>query len=201
MASTIGLIFILLILVVLFIVCGVYITKAAHSIKEINGWENDPFLVNARDWALRGAWATWLTVALTVTLFIIGLFIGVDEVAASGLLTGSGVYFIYFFLALTMFLIVFITVVSIYTIKRLTDDPNYSSSNPAYTEPKRCATIAAVIGFLTIFLTLATIIIVAVTRSRAKKEEKTKEEDNVKTKAQTVANIINAERSNVTKAA
>lgn len=190
------LIILLFLLVVFFIICGVFITKCATHIKSIPNYQNDPDLVSAHDWAVRASLSVWVTLGVTVLLFVLGLFIGVTEtlfLAAS--------FILYFFLFLIGALIIFISICSIMAARKIGDSQNYSKENSAYTTPKKYATISASIGLILIGLIFITFIVVLVERSRQKKEEEKKEEEVEEEKAQEVANIIKTKNSKGTSAA
>lgn len=191
--SKFTLIIFLFLLVVFFIICGVFITKCATHIKSIPNYQNDPDLVSAHDWAVRGSLAVWVTLGVTVLLFILGLFIGVTEtlfLAAS--------FILYFFLFLIGGLIIFISICSIIAAKRIGDSQNYSKENSAYTTPKKYATISASIGLVLMGLIFITFIIVLVERSKQKKEKEKEEKEIEEEKAQEVANIIKTKNSRTT---
>lgn len=193
--SKLILIFFLFLLVVFFIICGVFITKCATHIKDIPNYKSDPDLVSAHDWAVKASLAVWVTLGVTVLLFVLGLFIGVTEtlfLAAS--------FILYFFLFLIGTLIIFISICSVIAAKKIGDSQNYSKENSFYTTPKKYATISASIGLILMGLIFITFIIVLIERSRQKKENEKKEKEVEEEKAQEVANIIKTKnsRTNIT---
>lgn len=152
-------IFLLVIMIILLITAGVFATKSAVAVKNINNYSSDADLQNAHRNLTGASIGAWVGVALII--IIIGLYLYFASETAG--VTGG--FFALGLLIFTMLLVLLVGVLSILAARDIGKSSNYAGSGSS---AHRDAVIAASvsIGGLGLMLIILIFIIVSVHRRR-----------------------------------
>ena len=176
--STFLIFLVLLILAIIFVISGVFVTKAA--VKLHKGGDTEPNLAKAHKFLVWTSVLTWIIVALIIILIVLGIVFGATILPELGIGTGSlagvagaakggkhveghhgiGFWLIAIGLILAIILDVAVGVMAAYAavlIKRYIDNVNTTVS-PDITEAYHAAVIAAVLTLVAVGLLVIAVI-------------------------------------------
>lgn len=150
------------IIIILLLISGVFATKSAIAVKDINNYDTDSELQKAHRYLTGAAIACWLGV------FIIIVIIGIYIFFVGETVFETGTFFTVGLLIFTIFLTVLVGALSIIAARAIDQSSNYKSSNSSAHKDAIIASVVSIGGIGFIFITMIFVLISASQRNKNK---------------------------------